>query len=329
MLKLFQNNNPLLLPATLIYVIVLRMSIFIFPKETDNSLWLNPLSELLNRLTGLSIYQSLIHDVLSIVIVFASALIATNVINNYKLIERPGYMPALIYTLCASFTAEFCELSPALCGFFFLQFAFFTVIKMYKKDKAGGSMFNSGFFIGIASLFYLPYLSFILFLIGGYILSRPFVLRELLSGILGIVIPLYFAAVIYFLNDSFREYLHSLLAQYDIEQVQQIQETLIPIAIRLSALLFVFIIASFSVRGNYNKMVMQNRVIITLCFVFFFAGSCSTLFIHDNGMSHYIWIALPFTLIVSIFVTQFRKAWMAEILQLCLLLLSFYFQYFH
>jgi hypothetical protein len=311
------------------YAVVLRLVIFIYPHHSDDNQWLNPLSDLLNRLIGLNKYEHLIHDILSVAVVFTCGLIITGIINHYKLIERAGYMPALIFILSASFINEFCELTPALCGFFFLQFSFITLIKMYKTDKAGGHMFNAGFFIGVASLFYLPYLSFIVFLIGGYVLSRPFVLRELFSGLLGILIPLYFAGVVYFLNDSFRAYLHSLLALYNIEQVQQVQATLLPLVIRLGSLLLLFLIASLSVRSNYNKMVMQNRIIITLCFVFFFSGACSTLFIQDNDMSHFIWLALPFTFLVSIFMAEFRKARMAEVLHLCLLLLVFYFQYLY
>ncbi len=329
MLKLFRDNNPILLPATLLYAVILRLVIFIFPHDSDGSQWLNPLSDLLNRLISLSNYQQFIHDLLSVIVVFTSGIIINGVMNSFKLVERAGYMPATIFILSASFINEFCELTPALCGFFFLQFSFITLVRMYKSEKAGGYMFNGGFFIGVASLFYLPYLSFIIFLIVGHILSRPFAIRELLSGILGILIPLYFAGVVYFLNDSFREYLFSLVALYDIEQVQQVQATLIPLGIRLGSLLLLFGVASLSVRSNYNKMVMQNRVIITLCFIFFFSGACSTLFMQDNGMSHFIWLALPFTFIVSIFLAEFRKPWMAEILHLCLLLLVFYFQYLY
>jgi hypothetical protein len=238
-------------------------------------------------------------------------------------------MPAVIFILSASFINEFCELTPALCGSFLLLFAFITLVRMYKTDNAGGYMFNAGFFIGISSLFYLPYLSFVIFLLSGYILSRPFVLREIITGIIGILIPLYFAGVVYFLNDSFADYIQSLVAIYDIEPIQQAPYAFITPALRLSALLTLFLIASFSARSNYNKMVMQNRVILTLTFVFFFSGVCSTLFMQDNGLSHFIWLPLPFTIIVSLFLADFKKPWVADILHLCLLLLVFYFQYLY
>lgn len=329
MLRLFRDNNPLLLPATFIYAVVLRLVIFIQPPTNDENLWVNPLSDLLHRIIQLSSYSTVIGHSLSIIIVFILSLIISNLINNFRLADKAGYLPAVLFILSASFINEFCELSPALCGSVFLLFAFLTQVNMYKADKAGGFMFNAGFFIGIASLFYLPYLSFIVFLLGGYILSRPFILREIITGILGIIIPLYFAGVVYFLNDSFAEYIHSLLAIYDIEPIQQAPYAFVAPALRLSALLLLFMIASLSARSNYNKMVMQNRVILTLTFVFFFSGLCSTLFIQDNGLSHFIWLPLPFTIIVTIFITEFRKPWMAEILHLCLLLLVFYFQYLH
>lgn len=329
MLRLFRNNNPLLLVVSLLYVVILRLVIFIYPENTDSTVWVNPLSELINRITGFSLYQEYINDTLSILLVFLSGLMLSYLINQYRLIDRAGYMPALIFFLSASFINEFCEFTPALCGFYFLQFAFITMVGMYKTQKAGGHMFNAGFFVGVAALFYLPYLSFITFLMGGYLLSRPFVFRELFNGLLGILIPLYFAGVVYFLNDSFSAFQYSLMALYDIQHVNQARAALFPLVVRLGSLLFLFILASLAVRRNYNKMVMQNRIIMTLCFVFFFSGIFSTLFIRDNNMSHYIWLSLPFTIIVSIFLAEFKKPWIAEIIHLCLLLLTFYFQYLY
>lgn len=319
----------MLLPATFIYAVVLRLGIFLQPSASDDAIWINPLSELLHRIISLSNYSIFIQHTLSILLVFVMALILSNLINIYRLTDRAGYLPALLFILCASFFNEFCRLTPALCGSFFLLFAFTTLVRMYKAEKAGGPMFNAGFFIGLSALFYLPYLSFVVFLLGGYILSRPLNIREIITGLLGIIIPFYFAGVVYFLNDSFTGYLKSLIAIYDIETIQQAPDAFIAPALKLSALLFLFLIASFHSRGKYNKMVMQNRVILTLTFVFFFSGICSTLFIQDNGLSHFMWLPLPFTVILSIFMAELRKPWMAEILHLCLLLLVFYFQYLH
>src|SRR6185503_18765652 len=68
----------------------------------------------------------------------------------------------------------------------------------YKKEAALALIFDAGLLVSIASLFFFPYIVFILFIIAALMILRPFNLREYLMAILGLLVPYYFIGVYFF-----------------------------------------------------------------------------------------------------------------------------------
>lgn len=312
-----------------IYAIVLRMVVFIHPYEINADKWFNPLSTLFfNTLNKIHFNNYIVHSVLSILIISSCAFYLNAILGRYKLNSKAVFFPALFFILIGSFINEFCELSPALLALPFLIAACARVFSLYKIDHAGGIMFNAGFLISIAALFYFPYLIFFIFLLIGFIIIRPFNIREYLSGLAGVLVPIFFASVIYYWNHILPEFFHSLFNYYATNSFQLNRETLVPILVRFGALILLFAWASLLITKIYNKAVMHLRHVILLAYVFALAGLFSTLLINNNGLEHFIWICIPFSIIISIEVAELRRKAVAETLHLCLLLLLFYFQYF-
>jgi hypothetical protein len=330
LLQLFRNNNPLNVLLLLIYALLLRLGIFINHHDISLEIWVNPLSKLLaTMLSKVHLLNSITFSILSVLTITLSALYFNSILTKYKLNTKGVYLPALFFILIGSFINEFCFFTPALCALPFLIGACAKVFLLYKLEKASSVMFDSGLLISVASLFYFPYFVFVLFILIGFIVIRPFNIREYIIGILGVFIPLLFTATVYYWNHSLVEFYNSVFKVYAINALIINQTTIIETTIRLASVIIVFIWASFRITINYNKGVMQQRIIILLIYVFTFGGLCTTLVMQQNGMEHFIWISIPFSFIISIVVADLRKTRYAEMLHLCLLLLLLYFQYLY
>lgn len=240
-----------------------------------------------------------------------------------------GYFPAFMFVLAASFVNEFSSFSPPLTALILLMGAYGTMINSYKHERAAGHWFDAGFLVSTASLIYFPYIGFVVFIVIGFLVVRPVNVREFLMSLVGVVVPIFFISVFYYWTNKLDLLVEHFLDYYAPEALSEARQYLLPVTLRLGALLLLALLSAWAVKNIYYKAVIHHRIIMGLCFVFVLAGIFSTLLMPQNYFAHFIWFSIPFSLLVTWAVTNLRRRWTAEVLHLCLILLLFYFQYFY
>ena len=330
MIRLIKSNQPVALPILLIYAALLRLVSLVHPVPVSENTWSNPLARLVyNVWHAMPFWNNVWDYAVSVLLCFGLALYLNAVVNRYRLNYAGGYIPAFAFVLAASFTNEFAVFSPALLALLPLIGAFSTMIGSYKQERAAGSWFDAGFLISTASLIDFPFIGFVLFMFIAYLVVRPFNLRELMVAFVGVAVPLFFALVVYYWNRQAHLLIDHISHYYAPENVLRAKEYLLPLAIRLGALLLMLLAAAWAVRKVYNKAVMQHRIVISLCFAFIAAGIVTTLLMPDYYFAHFVWIAVPFGALVGLVLPEMKREWTPEVLHLCLILLLFFFQYFY
>lgn len=187
MLELFRRNlffNSLLLFP---YAVLVRIQSLLQADQPAYAADLSPFAQWVY-----SWVPSLwVQNLLACVLVFLQAAYINRIIVKHRMSGVMTLFPGLIYVLLCSLMPDYTYLSPVLIANSFLIAACSDVFKVYKKHDGAAYIFNSGVFLGIASLIYLPYLYIAIAVFVGLIILRSFKVKELLQYLIGLLTPFY------------------------------------------------------------------------------------------------------------------------------------------
>ncbi|HSZ26430.1 MAG TPA: hypothetical protein VK766_11945, partial [Cytophagaceae bacterium] len=106
---------------------------------------------------------TLSYFILSIALVFLQSVIFNLGLNKNKVFREPTALPALFYVLFSSLFFDFYTLSPVLMGMTFILLAFNIICAQSRITTREDRFLYIGLLTGIASLFYTPFVFFLLF----------------------------------------------------------------------------------------------------------------------------------------------------------------------
>jgi len=139
--------------------------------------------------------------IMAIAFILGEAALLNYMVNSHEVLAKSSYLPAFIYIVLMSCSPSFLAFHPLVPANLFLLLALNSLFAMYRKERAFGNAFDSGFLIAIATLFYFPAIIFFLVIWIGFILLRPFIWREWIIALIGFIVPLLFTTVYYFWFD--------------------------------------------------------------------------------------------------------------------------------
>jgi hypothetical protein len=207
LVSFFKPNYPVtLLIALPLMLIALRLpGILAFPVNPDFENQ-NFLFEFFLRLCNFVPYAG---AVLSLVFVYLQCLLINRIVNHFEFLKPATNLPALIYGLIMSFSVELHMLHPILLSNFFVLFALGRICSAFNQKAIFSEVFDSALLISIGSFFYFPIIVFYLFLFFNLIFTRPFVWREYVISLLGILVPYLFMFTWYYLNEQLTEVINN------------------------------------------------------------------------------------------------------------------------
>jgi hypothetical protein len=210
-LPMLINGVPLILPELSWMLIAERMNEG-FAMYKDIWETLEPFSAgtyfLLYKLAGNS---RLSYEVCSLLFIFIQAVALNMVLNINNVYPEKTLIPALLYIVFSSIFFDFLTLSPPLMGVTFVIIALHYVLLQTRTGGNDENMFYTGLFIGIASLFYLPYFVFMIFSIFSFVLYVGPGLRKYLVMIFGFLFPFLMVGVYYFCLDGLGSLYHNFI----------------------------------------------------------------------------------------------------------------------
>ncbi len=196
MIRFFRNNSP----SSFILLPLLALAFWIgsFFMKPAEPIFAMPLYNLLtNPLNSLHVVASIV----AFIIVVAEAFLLNYIINENEILNKPTFLPALLYIVFMSCDTQLLTIYPLLFANFFILMAINRLMTSYRKDIAFSNAFDAGFLLSIATLFYFPCIVFFPLLIIGFILFRPFNWREWVISFIGTAVPYTFVFTYYFWND--------------------------------------------------------------------------------------------------------------------------------
>lgn len=322
MLTLFRTNQSLANIFLLPYVVLLHLHLFIFPGTNPTVYEHGLLSSWVAKwLQDIPFWA----NITTILLLFVQAIMINSLVIKNRLSREISLFPGLFYVLLASFIPEFLQINPPLLANTFFILSLSSLLAVYKKPVAASLILNTGIWIGIASLFYFPYIILgILGLIGLNIL-RAFKLRERLMLLSGVFIPFFLFGVYFFWTDqlsSFMEQQFFFRLKWHplIEGFHGIDY----IKLGIFGLILLVTFLSYGQYTQKQNIQVQKKINILYWATVLFFGSLA--FTAYTGLMNLLYLTIPLSMLLSLNFIYMKKR-SAETIHIILLASILYLQY--
>lgn len=324
MISLFRTLNLLNLLILGIIAVILRLGIFLNPpKQLDFSIFESYASVLFNIPTD-NLFSVETNLFLALLFTLVQAIIFNKVINEYNLLGKQSFLPALMYVTCSSLLIHFLVLTPVLICNFLVIWMLDKFLSIHRKESAQATMFDLGMMIGVGTLIYLPFMAMMLLLWISLIIFRPFNWREWLVGVIGFVTVYFFIAVAYYWTDSFdelRDFKVPLAIEFKVFSLH-IYDYLV--LIPLALILFLSVVSLQ--QRLFRSYVHIRKSFLLLFFMFVFA--LLSFFITSKYQVYHFLLAAPAAAVfMGFYFISSTKKWFYESLYLILVGSIIYFQF--
>ena len=290
MVGIFKQKNPGNAIILLVYSVILKFPIFLYPvspvmHEGDNYIY----KGILSFLSPLTKTAPVLFSFFAFILLFAQATLLNRIANSIKLFPRPNYLVAMSYILVTSVMIEWSYFSAPLLVNTIMIWVWYRLIGLYNSNNPKTSVYNVAVFIGALPLMYSPSIAFVFLLMMALLITRPFHITEWMVALLGLVTPYYFLIGYLYLTD-----------QWALSKVIPSVSFYLPklpaslwITGGIICLVLPFLFGGYFVQHNLNKMLIHVRKSWSLLLVFLISSLLIILILRGKNYLHWMLIAVP------------------------------------
>ena len=327
MLALFRSNHSTTVFILALYVAILHLPAILgwvppppLTPEEDGGL-------LFSDLFGWANSNPAKSAMVAAVLVLFQALLVNQLADTFRLLNDRNWLPGALYVLAASCLPEFLFVSPALVAVTCIPIVLRCVFSVYKQNLAFGPVFDTAFWVTMATLLYppavwcLPAAYFALFSL------RSFSLREQMVFFSGIFTPFFLALCGYFWYNQATEFFQTQFSRWIFWPEFQLAPDLYS-NVKIALLGFLLVVSLLGFNVYYYKKLIQVQKYITVLYWFFFASLAAALF-HDRWRAEYFLLLMPsMGIFLAYLFESIRNRSLAEVLHLVLLGTLIFIQFF-
>ncbi|WP_420317399.1 hypothetical protein [Ekhidna sp.] len=225
----------------------------------------------------------------SIVIIYQAGIFNMLLLKN-KAYDENSYLPAFLYMILMVSIPDFMALSPQLLSLTFILLALQNVLRRIDNQVTDELFLNSGIFIGIASMIYLPSVVFFLVFLVSLILFSTAVTRRLALYLFSFFLVFGLCSLYFYLRGDFQIFIDSYLIQNLIMQTGGtigFYESLIICA----GFVIIFFLSVFKTWSSARQTNFQQKIqqVIWLMFL----GGISTFLLSNEKSLHELVFMVP------------------------------------
>ncbi len=289
MTGIFKANNPSGNAILFVYAIVLKIPMFLHTSVPN----VQPLDGILYKsflqiINPVARNFPLIYSIIAFLLLFIQAISFNKIVNDQRLLKQNNFLTGMSYLLITSLFADWFSLSAPLIVNTFIIWIFTRITILYNNPKAKATIFNIGLATGLAAFVYFPSITFLLLVIVGIAIFRPFSLQEWIMGLIGIITPAYFFVSYLFLTSNMKSFHFS-----GFHFSHPLFTTNKWAYAALFAVAIIAIIGIYFVNQNFNKQVVQTRKSWQLLFLYLIVAGLVPFINAGFNFSYWILIAVP------------------------------------
>jgi hypothetical protein len=207
MLEIFRRNHFVNSFLLLFYTIVLRVSFLMSDPRADSWPDIGLFTHHLNEFFSTNAAANFIFGTL---VLFFQAVYLNRIVIKNQITKDNSMLPGVFYILLHCSFPVFLQTNGALLACTFLIFALENIFKSYRLDSAADYIFNAGFWISMASMFYFPVIYLHVFAGISLISIKSMRWRDRLQLLIGAITPIFLVFTVYYFfhleNVFYKEY---------------------------------------------------------------------------------------------------------------------------
>lgn len=328
MISFFNVKNPSVTIFLFVYVVILNLVLFIDPGFFLVPQPLAPFSELFFFITETLFGNNhYVLAILTIILLFVQSLMLNSLVNNAKLFDSTTFVPAIIYITVACLFREFLFFSSALLSVTFIIPAMGKSLRFFRRQYCYAEIFDMGFLIGIASLFYRPAFILIILLFVALLVMRAFNWREWVIGMSGFLTIFFLTGTFYFMADKFSSFVAEFLfSPAIIPRTHFASRLSLQFVGGFTVILGVF--ASFTFLLNYLKSAVLARKFLVLAVWSFVLMTLSCLLDGMITLHNFVILSVPLSIVICYLFMNIKRRRIANIIHFLWLAAVLFFQYY-
>lgn len=324
MVLTFKANNPYNNFLLFLYGIGLKLVMFLHPSApavqiSDGVLY----KYFLSLLQPIGATAPIIYSVVSFILIYVQAIAFNHIVNTQRLFPKPTYLVGMAYFLITSLFPEWMILSAPLIVSSFLIWVWSKLCTLHNTQSPKTTLFNIGLAIGVATFFYYPSIVFVLLILVGLAIARPFKLPEWIIALVGLLTPFYFFAAWLFLSDNW--------TSYKIPETGVILPLFYTSKWGLTAVIMLIlstIIGFTFIQNNIRRQLVQTRKSWQLIYLYLFVA-CAVPFLNiAPSFNYWILTSVPLAIIISAAFYYPEKKWFPAFIHWAMVALVIAISYF-
>jgi hypothetical protein len=290
------------------------------PQQLDGFLykaflqWINPVAG----------NAPILYSLIAFLLLYIQAISLNKLVNNQRLMQKSNYLVGMSYLLITSLFADWYYLSSPLIINSLLIWALSMLCELHSNNSPKSSLFNIGMIIGIATFFYFPSIAFLLLIIVGLGITRPFRLPEWLIALLGILTPYYFLAVWVFLTDGWKGY-HFPGVSVSVPKFHQTAWAYTAVII----VAFTILVGIYFIQANIRRQLLQVRKSWNLIFLYLVVSVFVPFLNASQSFDYWILTAVPIAAMAGAAFLYPEKKWFAICMHWGMVLIAVVAGYFN
>ena len=317
MISIFRNNTPLAIGLLLLLAIVPEINPHPSASMLNNSQhtiiwnWIYTFSEWINFNT------SFLGILIRVSVTLICALYVNKIVTDHKLMEKPGYLPAMWFLLLQSLIPKQVSLDILLMNVFMIA-SVKLMILVYKLEKPINSLLTASFMLSLIALINATSVIYFLWLSAALLIMRPASFREWIMVLTGYLLPIYLLTSILYLANRLD---FSLI--FSFQKIEFGLPVLSPIEWIHIAIVWLTPWLFFMLSANQiSKLLIQGRKAFIICLLLSIVVS-SLIVSNLTSVSQNMHLSLlPATLLISPLFIHVRKKLLPNLFILILLVLS-------
>lgn len=317
MIRLFRNYNSIGFLLLLIYTFCLQINLVVNPQEWQ----VDSASNLFNLISPVLDFVSFgnYHVLLAIFsfLLFGQAMLVTTLVNSNEFHERNSFIAGATYVLLLSLFNRQLFMSPAFFALFFVILAIARLFYIH-RHKGFTHIFDTGFFVSIAGLFYQP--AFLLVTLVPYGLFQASIIdwKAWATSALGFFTPLYLMAIYLFISGNWAKgNLSSALAGWSLVDLPILTNNLM--LVKMALLLSLFVLSIFFISRKFLKSTVQLRRYLS----FMILATALSLLISIFAGTHFgqalSLASIPLAVLMGYFFFETKRGMVVELIHLACL----------
>ncbi len=289
-----------------------------YPGEESNLLYA-PVHELLQ-------HSALLQNLVALWLFLLLAFIILQINIRFNIIRVRTMIPATLFVIMAGGLTDIHALHPVYFGAVFFLFALYRLLSAFDKPKPYSAAFDSGFFLGIASLFYLNLLVFLpAFIIGVGILSHESRWRNYLILFTGVLLPFMFGASYAFYTDNIGKYLEVVELNVITPNDYVLKNTALQGYIIF--LIALTLLGSLKIIKDYDTKKVSTRKFFIIFFMIFVSSIFAMLFIPAVSQEMLLLTIIPVTFLITNYFVFINSRFWGELIFLLLIVIVVVMQF--